>query len=764
MIPILYDSAETAFTSNGIGRIPCTECIVKEERNGIYECKFKVPITEPIYQHIQERSFIACIHDDKKDVQPFEIYGRSAPLKGVVTFYARHISYKLSRVIIKPFTAGSVTETFLKLPQFSVNDNPFTFWTDKSTTGSFVVDKPATAKSLLMGSEGSVLDVYGTGEYEFDKFAVKLYLHRGVDTGVQIRYGKNLTDLVHDKDISESYSGIAPYWQDAETGETVMLPEVIIISTNGAEEDELVSYTQENITDNTGEEIAVAALAVNPLPADFSMDFDEKPTVEQLRQLATSRLNASGAWMPRENLTVDFVALWQTDEYAGIAPLQRVSLCDRVSVYYPELGVNAVNQQVISVTYDVLAERYTKMELGKPKSTIADIIKAEVTETVLKRVPSMSIMEAAIDKATNLILGGTGSHAVWGVNADGQPNELFFMDTTDPATAVHVLRINGNGIGFSSNGINGPFSTAWTIDGSFVASFITSGILNANLVKAGIISDLAGKNYWNLETGEISISYDSDPGSEVTQADLTRVETNARNWASDAETAAKGYTDDQLTGALDGYATESFVTGQISASAEGIRTEFGESFAVKGDTVSQTVTYYYQSTSPTQLFGGSWSTTAPQWVDGLYIWEKHRYIKADNTYTEDAPVCVTGNSGLQGTDGEDAIYLYITSNAPTSTAKETPAVVTLTACIGKGDEADIDPYGTAYIYGWYKTRDGEGESYYRSGKNITISIDVGFCEDRASLRFTLVTAEDLQLADNTGDLIQTHNGDVIGVA
>ena len=46
MIPILYDYAERKFTTNGIGRLSdCISCTVTEERNGIYECEFKYPIT-----------------------------------------------------------------------------------------------------------------------------------------------------------------------------------------------------------------------------------------------------------------------------------------------------------------------------------------------------------------------------------------------------------------------------------------------------------------------------------------------------------------------------------------------------------------------------------------------------------------------------------------------------------------------------------------------------------------------------------------------
>ena len=46
MIPILYDSSEIYFASNGLGRLRETiSCTVSEERNGLFECDFEYPVT-----------------------------------------------------------------------------------------------------------------------------------------------------------------------------------------------------------------------------------------------------------------------------------------------------------------------------------------------------------------------------------------------------------------------------------------------------------------------------------------------------------------------------------------------------------------------------------------------------------------------------------------------------------------------------------------------------------------------------------------------
>lgn len=77
------------------------------------------------------------------------------------------------------------------------------------------------------------------------------------------------------------------------------------------------------------------------------------------------------------------------------------------------------------------------------------------------------------------------------------------LDSPNIEDAVNVWRWNVGGLGFSSNGYNGPYETAITADGQIVADFITSGSLVANIIKAGVLSSQDGSSYWNLETGEV---------------------------------------------------------------------------------------------------------------------------------------------------------------------------------------------------------------------------------------------------------------------
>lgn len=457
MIPILYESTETSFTSNGIGRLAdCVSCLVTEERNGIFEVEFQYPVTGRLFDEITEGRIISVTHDDTKTRQPFIIYRRSAPINGLVTFNAHHVSYNLSHCILQPFTASSVSEAFTLMASKSITQCDFTFWTDKVTSGNFAVTVPISIKEILGGVEGSILDVYGGGEYAWDKYTVKLYQNRGTDSGVTIRYKKNLTDLTQERDTSGMYNSVVPYWTNGE--ETVTLG-TSVVSMSGIS-------------------------TVVAVPLDMSGDFENAPTTTQLRNAAQTKLNNSGAWSPDENITVNFVALWQTDEYENVAILQRVKLCDTVTIIHPELNLSA-QAKVIRVVYNSLMDKYDEIELGNAKTSFADTITKAIESSVVKSVPSMSMMQAAIDHATALITGGLGGHVVYTLNADGEPEEILIMDTDNVQTAVNVIRINQNGIGFSTSGYNGPFTTAWTIDGHFNADFITAGHLSANLINAG---------------------------------------------------------------------------------------------------------------------------------------------------------------------------------------------------------------------------------------------------------------------------------------
>lgn len=468
MIPILYEANETQFTSNGLGRLIDTiSCQVHEQRNGVYECEFVYPITGAKYDLIKEGRIIGVTHDETGDIQPFVLYKRTARIDGRVTFNASHISYRLSNIIAMPFTASGIVEAMSLIVPNSLPNNPFTFWTDKVVTAQFENDTPRSVRSLLGGERGSLLDVFGKGEYEFDKWTVKLHLNRGQDSGVTIRYGKNLADVTQEIDSSGYYNAVSPYWVG--TDETVVLDHLVVL---------------DGVTD------------VRAIPLDLSSSFDEAPTTSELEDVARTRLENSSGININENIKADFVQLWQTEEYKRYAPLQRVKLCDTVSVIYEALGVNSVQKKVISTKWNVLLDKYDEIELGDTQTTLTDVI-TQITEQMTEDLPSTSMMANAIANATNKITGNVGGYVVLHTNADGEPYEFLVMDSPDINTAVNVWRWNLGGLGFSSTGYNGDFSSlALTMDGQINADMITTGLLSANRIRGGVLQ-LGGEDNGN---------------------------------------------------------------------------------------------------------------------------------------------------------------------------------------------------------------------------------------------------------------------------
>ena len=119
------------------------------------------------------------------------------------------------------------------------------------------------------------------------------------------------------------------------------------------------------------------------------------------------------------------------------------------------------------------------------------------------------VLDEAIQKATDFIKNGINGYVV--VNE----NEILIMDTNDKNTARKVWRWNRGGLGFSSTGYNGTYSLAMTSDGQIVADMITSGTINAQLIKAGILQTVNGDTWINIEDGTFSfangaISYDGN--------------------------------------------------------------------------------------------------------------------------------------------------------------------------------------------------------------------------------------------------------------
>lgn len=489
MKPILYESTEQTFASQGIGVLSdALSCTVTEAVNGVYEAEFKYSIDGIHYDKIRHSRIFLAKPNDSDRPQPFTIYRITRPINGIVTVYGEHIRYRMGQIPVQPFTATSVTETLYLLPTKAVETCPFTFWTDKTTVANFKLAEPKSMLSVLGGTEGSILDTFGGGDWKFDRWDVKLYANRGADNGVMIRYGKNLTDINQEENISNVVTGIYPYWVDQNNPDSVVISDVPVYSEYAS----LYPYS-------------------HTIAMDFSQEFQQtQPTVAQLKTAATRYIENNAVGVPDVSIKVSFAALWQTQEYKNLSGIERVGLCDTVTVVFEKLGITA-EAKVIKTVYDSLLERYDSIEVGNVRRTnLTKIINTAVSSTkdlIRNGVVSPSMLAAAINNATQLITGGLGGYVVTRMNANGQPEELMILtDDDNYATATKLWRWNKNGFGFSSTGYEGNYIIAITNDGHIVADRVDTGTLNANIIKAGILGDASGRNFWNMVTGEFQLS------------------------------------------------------------------------------------------------------------------------------------------------------------------------------------------------------------------------------------------------------------------
>jgi len=456
MKPILYDETTqtlaqiAASYTNGVGLINALTAVVTEERNGLYELEMNVFIEDELFSAIHPGSIFKVKAGDKEGMQLFRVYQITKPLNGVCTVYARHITYDLGKAPVLPFTAVGVSNALNGLVSHLATQYEFGVFTDiQNTETGFTLEEPKYFRECLGGYAGSILDCFG-GEYEFDNLTVKLLAHRGNNNGVEIRYGKNLIDVTQETNIDSMYDAVLGF---AVAGDGTV--------TNG---------TIQYITPNTS--------APKTMIIDFSDQFDDDTpiTVNAINTLSQNYIQAHSLNVPKVSIDVSLIALQQTDQYKDVLQLERVSLCDTVQVYFEKLGVNAT-AKVIRTEYDVLNERLTNVEIGDARTNLTESIVDSVSDEVVTE--AVSAMDGAIEHATDLITGGLGGYVVISKNANGQPEEILIMDTADKQTAVNVIRMNKNGIGFSNTGYSGTYTTAWTIDGGFVADFIQSGTINA---------------------------------------------------------------------------------------------------------------------------------------------------------------------------------------------------------------------------------------------------------------------------------------------
>lgn len=532
MKPILFPEGQKTFNTNGMGRLSdAISCKVTEERNGQYELHMEYPIDGQLIEELRYSRIIYATPADGKSPQPFRIYRITKPLSGVVEIDAEHISYHMSHIPVLPFETVGMDPAFEGLKNNSAEENPFTIEKEgafgTALANSFKVAEPNNLRALLFGSEGSVIDTFG-GEWEFDHFRAILHKERGKDRGVTIRYGKNLTDLKQEENIQNTYTGICPYWKGLNedgTEQIVYLPEKVLHSTSASN----YPYQRTKVV-------------------DFSSEFQESPTAVELREKGEKYIKNNDIGTPTVSLDVSFIALHETQEYADMTRIYHINLCDTVTVLFPALNVST-KAKVVKTVYDVLLDRYESITIGAVQAYLSAALAASQEKAVEKAVAisnstanadyvtktTFNALSGAVGNAQRdiyhlqdfeeAITGVGGGYVVITIDENKQTDCLYILiDSPVLSAAKKVYRWNEEGLSYTAGGIE---------KGSWVNIAGSDGKLSAGFLK-GIITDVLGKNSWNLESGVFSLSDETTFGGKTLEENVNSLLPDVAGTVEDA--------------------------------------------------------------------------------------------------------------------------------------------------------------------------------------------------------------------------------------
>lgn len=324
-----------------------------------------------------------------------------------------------------------------------------------------------------------------------DNFNISMNEAVGQDRGVEISIGKNITGYDGDIDEETVCTGI-----NAITYDGLTLPEGVYYSP-------LVNnYPHPKIREFKFDDIKYK-YSENNYDKEGYETLDE--VYAAIRKACDDLFNTQNIDKPTCSLRVNIAALENTDQYKGDELNERIFQGDILTANLEDYGFN-VKLKMVANRYDNIRNRYIDIDLGDAKNNLfKDIGKIEVViDKVVEQLGGntwQDILDKSMQEAADLIAAGIKDSYVV-----ARKNEILIMDSPQVESAINVIRMNKNGIAFSQNGYNGPYTLAITIDGKINASCITTGQLNAALIKTGMLMSANGTTWIDMENGTFNFA------------------------------------------------------------------------------------------------------------------------------------------------------------------------------------------------------------------------------------------------------------------
>ena len=460
MKPVLYSPTDTDFTAGGIGILSdCKKCLVTEEANGSYTVELSFPINAKFSSQLEDHNYqIKCKPNATDAFHIFYIYNHYKDMAtGLLYVYGKSRTMKLGNRAVKKleFERATCQEAMKCLEKSMDQSSDIRLFSDITRVGSISIEVSNPLK-CIKGIEGSLNQIFG-GEMKHEPFKLSLLNRRGRDHVTTFRYRKNLTGLKVETNFDGLLTRIFPY-ADVQNneGETERIFGNPVDSLNinkydGEIYSEYVQFTEDQgVTDQK---------SLNEVSKKYFSSIN--PNCDQ----------------PNISIELNIRKMEDTALAKRFKKFREVGLFDTFDIFHERFKIN-ITAQITKVIYDSLNERVESLEAGDTQYTFFEKQKQEISNT-LKGYTGKKYASDFIDVVTNIISGNDGGHVIWWPK--NRPTDLFFCDHPKLEEAKLVLRINKSGIGFSSKGWQGPFDTAWTLDGKFNANFIQTGIIKADV-------------------------------------------------------------------------------------------------------------------------------------------------------------------------------------------------------------------------------------------------------------------------------------------
>lgn len=447
--------------------------------------------------------------------QYFEIYNVKKNLTSV-SVTARHIGFMANKnFIVKSFTDnGNGSQIMTNLKNALAFDQKFNYLSNVGTVHQFTARQVAPVEAII-GSNNGNQNLVGvtSAELDMDNYDLKLVKQIGSDNGFRIDFGINLEAI--EEEIDE---------------------ESIVNSLY------LVGGVPDNDYDEDKEPIEYGYLEIDGVTNENrrigKRENSDCKTVDDLIKWGNTLFENERIHEPKATHTVSMVSLEHTLEYGEMyRKLSTLSFGDVVHVRAKEIDIE-ITERVVEYTYFPTLGKYKDLVLGNDLSLYTSTVNSQTQELKKKIDNRTETLVQNVLNATAWITGNSGGHVVF--RPEKAPSEILIMDTPNVANAKRVWRWNLNGLGYSDNGVNGPFGIAMTSKGEIVADFIKVGTINAEVFET---SFNAYGDILKLVKGTLQIWNENKKIMELTKKIMELTKKGMEFWNSKESIGTIGTTD-----------------------------------------------------------------------------------------------------------------------------------------------------------------------------------------------------------------------------